>query len=228
MRLSVSAKARTQPHIADGNLEIDVEIRDAEQSSVVYYRGAVCLADRAPDPATLATRSRREEGPCRVTAAEAYRSRLFHGRSFQCLTRIYCLTKDGVHAAVRPTAPADCLRDTQAGSWIIDPVLLDAGPQLAILWAQETRGMTVLPTRIRELKIYRKVALNTGLECRLVVDHVATVDHAVVSHFEIFGAGGRLAMSVRGLESVGTKSLNGLAGASNSLGANEIRLVSPP
>jgi acyl transferase domain-containing protein/NAD(P)H-dependent flavin oxidoreductase YrpB (nitropropane dioxygenase family)/NAD(P)-dependent dehydrogenase (short-subunit alcohol dehydrogenase family) len=210
MRLSISAKPQTHYNVEDAGLEVEVEIRDPANSHIVYYRGTVCLADRIPEAFASIGQNQNGNAVSPLTAAEAYRDRLFHGPSLQCLTLIHSLAEDSIHASVRRSCPSDCLRDTQAESWIVDPVLLDAGPQLAILWAQKFRGLTVLPSRIGEVQIHQMMTTEAALECRLVIDHSIN-DPAVVASFEVFGPDNRLVMSVRGLELVGSKSLNRLA-----------------
>jgi NAD(P)-dependent dehydrogenase (short-subunit alcohol dehydrogenase family) len=210
--LRITAKPPTHYGVEDAGLEVDVEINDPERSTLVYYRGTVCLADRLPEPPTFTAPHRNGHPPSSLTATEAYRDRLFHGPTFQCLTRIHYLTKDGAHAAVRPSKPGDCLR-TQATSWIVDPVLLDAGPQLAILWAQEARGMTALPSRIGEMRLFRTMPDEAALECRFAVDHAADdlgIDATIRADFDVFYPDGRLVMSVQGLESTASRFLNRL------------------
>jgi acyl transferase domain-containing protein/NAD(P)H-dependent flavin oxidoreductase YrpB (nitropropane dioxygenase family)/NAD(P)-dependent dehydrogenase (short-subunit alcohol dehydrogenase family) len=215
MLLSISARPRTHYSVEDPGLEVDVEIKDPGASYPVYYRGTVCLAGRLPEAPACTSPHRNGPPPSPLTAAEAYRDRLFHGPTLQCLTRIHGLTEDGIHATARSSRPADCVQNAHAESWIIDPVLLDAGPQLVILWAKETQGMMALPTRISDVQIYHGIAAETTLECRLAVDRTAG-DAAVVATFEAFSPDGRLVMSVRGLESTCSPSLSRLEVAASS------------
>jgi hypothetical protein len=108
------------------------------------------------------------------------------------------------------------VRSERQCSWIIDPVLLDAGPQLLILWAQEMRGMTALPSRFGDVRIFEglREALIAGasepLECRLIVD-AGTAGPIITAAYEVFGPGGEIVMCVQGLESTGSEALNRLA-----------------
>ena len=214
----VSLRPQTHHNAEDPGLAVDADIHDPDRSAVIYYRGTVCLADRLPAAPPPARGSTAEFGSQALSVAEAYQHRLFHGPRFQCLKRIAALNERGIRAYVSPSRPADCVGMERGGSWIIDPILLDAGPQLLILWAQEMRGMTVLPSRFREVRIFDGFgeALLAGasepLECRLQVD-AAGDGPIITASYQVFGPGGEMVLSVEGLESTGNESLNRLATA---------------
>jgi hypothetical protein len=211
--LSLSARSETHSSAEDSSLAIDIEISDPAGSGMVYYRGTVCLADRLPQ-APVAEPRRGSRFGSSMTAAEAYGNRLFHGSCFHCLQHITSLNEDGVWAQVSPSSPADCMRDGR-GAWIIDPILLDAGPQLLILWAQEMRGMTALPSRFGEVRIFDGLtqalasAASRPLECHLMVD-AASEGPLLSANYQVYGPDGDIVMSVETLESTASQSLNRL------------------
>jgi NAD(P)-dependent dehydrogenase (short-subunit alcohol dehydrogenase family) len=219
--LCVSARAQTHHDPERPELDVNVEIKDPNHPRVVYYRGTVCLGDRLREAPRLAPTNLGELRPFPLSTAEAYRRRLFHGSRFHCLERIDGMSEAGILAAVRPSRPGTCLAVAEAGPWIIDPVLLDAGPQLAILWAQESRGMTALPSRFGNVQLFDgfPAALVAGaaepLECRFVVA-LGADETTVLADFLVFGPDGRLVLSVRGLESTCSQALNRLAVAAES------------
>jgi acyl transferase domain-containing protein/NAD(P)H-dependent flavin oxidoreductase YrpB (nitropropane dioxygenase family)/NAD(P)-dependent dehydrogenase (short-subunit alcohol dehydrogenase family) len=216
----VSARNPTHYNTDEGGLAVDVEISDPDQPAVVYFQGTVCLADRpyrTPPPVFLDPDARLGKLlPFPGAVAEVYRDRLFHGPLFHSLARIYEINKDAIVAAVHPSRPGNCLAMNGAGTWIIDPMLLDAGPQLTILWAQEMWGVTALPSRFGHVRIFDGLAailasgISEPLNCRLAVDS-ASEDPIVVANYEVFGPDGRLVLSIEGLESTGSRSLNRLA-----------------
>ena len=198
----------------DRGLVAHVDIHSPDRRSRIFYRGAVCLAEHLPAAPPLPFR-RGSLGSSTLKAVEAYHNKLFHGPRFQCLKQDYALDRNGVRAYVSPSSPADCIEGAQ-GAWVIDPVLLDAGPQLMILWARETLGMTVLPSLFGEVKIFNGFsgALITGvfqpLECRLVVEK-ASSGPIITGNFHVFDATGQLVLSLEGLECTGNQALNRLA-----------------
>jgi acyl transferase domain-containing protein/NAD(P)H-dependent flavin oxidoreductase YrpB (nitropropane dioxygenase family)/NAD(P)-dependent dehydrogenase (short-subunit alcohol dehydrogenase family) len=216
----VTVRPPTHYSAEDRELEIDVSITDFDRPQVVYYRGVANLADRLPTPAQASPCRDGEFGSSPISIGEVYRDRLFHGPRFHCLARIAGLNQRGVRAYVTPSRVADCMGEECGGSWIIDPVLLDAGPQLMILWAQELRGMTALPSRFGEVRIFDGLsdALRAGasepLECRLLVDAGEDKGPIIAATYQVLGPRGEIVMSVDGLESTGSESLNRLAAAS--------------
>jgi acyl transferase domain-containing protein/NAD(P)-dependent dehydrogenase (short-subunit alcohol dehydrogenase family)/NAD(P)H-dependent flavin oxidoreductase YrpB (nitropropane dioxygenase family) len=213
---SIRVAARPQTHYSgeDRALSVDVELTDPEQPGVPYYRGTVCLSDALPAPP--GRKRQVEYGGTAITAAEAYRDRLFHGPCFRCLKRIVSLNGRGVWAEVTPSRPSDCMRAAPGSSWIIDPILLDAGPQLLILWAQEMRGMTALPSRFGEVTIFSGLLpllqnrAEDPLRCHLLLD-AAGNGPIITATYEVFGPDGNVVLSVTGLESTASESLNRLA-----------------
>jgi NAD(P)-dependent dehydrogenase (short-subunit alcohol dehydrogenase family) len=223
----VSVRPQTHHHAEDLDLAVDVDISDPDRPAVTYYRGTVCLADRLPGAPPAAPRFAAEFGSSPMSVADPYKHRLFHGPRFQCLKRIAALNELGVRAQVSPSRPADCMgaaRGGSWGSWIIDPILLDSGPQLLILWAQAMRGMTALPSRFGEVRIFDGLAeallagASEPLECRLLVD-AAGDGPIITASYRVFGPGGEVVLSVEGLESTGSESLNRLAVGAASAGS---------
>jgi acyl transferase domain-containing protein/NAD(P)H-dependent flavin oxidoreductase YrpB (nitropropane dioxygenase family)/NAD(P)-dependent dehydrogenase (short-subunit alcohol dehydrogenase family) len=221
----MSARHPTYYDADESGLAVDVEIGDPARPDVVYFRGTVCLGDQlAPVPESVFVDSDARLGklfPFAGTVAEAYRDRLFHGPLFHSLARIRGMNKGAIVAAVHISRPANYLATNEAGSWIVDPVLLDAGPQLAILWAQEMWGVTALPSRFGQVRMFDGLAailaagISDPLNCRLVVDPISE-DPTVLADYEVFGPDGRLVLSIEGLESTGSRSLNRLVPAANT------------
>lgn len=212
----VSVKTQTHHSIEDRGLTVDVDITDPERAGLLYYRGTVCLSDRLPLALPPSSDRASHFGPAPLSVAEAYGRRLFHGPRFHCLKRIMALNERGSRAQVSPSGPEDCMDPGCRGSWIIDPILLDAGPQLLILWAQQMRGMTALPSRFGEVRIFdglAEVLLAAGtepVECCLLVD--TTGDGPIITaSFQVFSPGGEIVLSVEKLESTCSESLNRLA-----------------
>jgi acyl transferase domain-containing protein/NAD(P)H-dependent flavin oxidoreductase YrpB (nitropropane dioxygenase family)/NAD(P)-dependent dehydrogenase (short-subunit alcohol dehydrogenase family) len=213
--LNISIKPHTHYSAEDRALLVDVIIGDPERPRLVYYRGTVCLADRLPQSPLEPLYGAEDLGPWSITAAEAYGQRLFHGDCFQCLQRIG-LNRNTAWAQLAPSSPAKCVKTERNGTWIVDPILLDAGPQLLILWAQEMMGMTALPSRFGEVQIFDGYveAIAAGADspfaCRLVVD-AGSGNPIVTAGYQVYAPSGDVVLSVTGLESTASQSLNRLA-----------------
>lgn len=93
-----------------------------------------------------------------LSVEEAYRKWLFHGPTLQCISSIEGLSEEGIVATVVPSVPADCIKEAPPGAWVIDPVVVDSGFQLAILWARARHDFTPLPSRFRAYRRYGPLA----------------------------------------------------------------------
>jgi hypothetical protein len=93
-----------------------------------------------------------EDGPHEASRAKsAYTDALFHGPLFQAIRAMGKSSGEGV---VGTLSGARTLGWAE-GTYATDPVLLDGGLQLALLWGRERLGARTLPTRIGELRVFR-------------------------------------------------------------------------
>ena len=88
-----------------------------------------------------------------------------------------------------------------ARNWTIDPMMLDAAFQAAILWAWETRKAVCLPSYMANLRLY---ATYTGRSSRLRI--LFTVNHettaGVHGYFTFLDESGQVVASIMGFEAV--------------------------
>jgi len=106
-----------------------------------------------------------------------------------------------------------------AGNWLLDPVMLDAGPQLAIVWSRLYLGATALPAAFQE---YRRLADadEFPLRCYLRLRPDSS-DTCVRADVYFVRPDGRLAAVVEGLEATADRGLNRLAAVQQA--AAEVR-----
>lgn len=116
-------------------------------------------------------------------------------------------------ATLMPSAPQRCLAGAGPGSWIVDPVLLDSGLQLVLLWARVRLDMTPLPTRIGS---YRRFAAlpQAPVHCQLRT-RVRAGGNVLDSQFTVTDDRGRVLVVVDGIETPCSRSLNRLAAAAS-------------
>jgi 3-hydroxymyristoyl/3-hydroxydecanoyl-(acyl carrier protein) dehydratase len=94
--------------------------------------------------------------PCRLSPAQAYDRRiLFHGPNLQCIEEINGVSAKGIDVIARcGQKPAAWYADVHAKQWTLDPLMLDAAFQAAILWSYENRGAVCLPNAWESLRVY--------------------------------------------------------------------------
>jgi hypothetical protein len=90
-----------------------------------------------------------------IPRAELYRERLFHGPDFQAIESLDGWSESGIAATVGTApSPAEWMRDPLRGVWIADPLAVDVGFQLLILWSQQALGVGSLPVYIERYRQY--------------------------------------------------------------------------
>ncbi|MCK4536409.1 MAG: SDR family NAD(P)-dependent oxidoreductase, partial [Desulfuromonadales bacterium] len=132
---------------SDGFHVVPVELsgtaRDGQR--FVHARAKIVLANKLPEgknpaePLTL---------PVYPHAVEdIYRpDRLFHGPDFHSIREVIGCSADGVTSLVRPAPlPAQWINQPLRNAWLADPLVLDSGFQMMILWSFEKYQAGSLP-----------------------------------------------------------------------------------
>jgi hypothetical protein len=214
VRLAV--RGQTHAPAQDGNeIAASVEIAGADRSSRPFYRASILLADRLPEAPAVTPEFPLPLRPYPLDAGSAYRKWLFHGPVFQCIERIEGFSEAAIAVAARASRPAACLPTTGATSWCLDPVLLDGGLQLALLWVRAVHDLTGLPSRIQEVRLH---PFHPGQPLRGWL-HVREGAGGTVFRGDIrfVTAEGKLALAVDGFEFTCSSALNRLVGWSEAL-----------
>src|SRR5207244_7680706 len=97
------------------------------------------------------------------------------------------------------------------GRWLIDPLAIDSGLQLVILWARTCLDQTPLPSRLRSCHRYVDV-LPPEMVCEAIVERVAR-SAALVCDIRFLDDEGRLLVRLEGMEVACSPFLNKLADA---------------
>ncbi|MBX3411467.1 MAG: SDR family NAD(P)-dependent oxidoreductase [Pirellulales bacterium] len=187
-----------------------VRIFDAAQRKRPHYQSTVRISlDRpmpppAPQLARIGTRFPLD------TVTEAYDRWLFHGPLFRAIAELPGLDISGVDAIFQPSSPRQCLGRESAPSWLIDPVVIDACPQLAMLWSRATFDTSPLPNRVA---VYHRFGPLSGgrLEALFRLDP-STNESAYKADVWLL-RDGQVVGLLQGLEGAGTAALNRIAGS---------------
>lgn len=85
--------------------------------------------------------------PLPFSIDEVYRTALFHGPAWRCLTEIRGIGADGLLALARPSADAEaCLGSPGPAFSATHPLLVDAALQAGLVWSRYQRELPALPT----------------------------------------------------------------------------------
>ena len=209
-RVRLSLRSRTEPAQERLGLDVVVTMTDADKPGVLYYQGTVELGDRLPEPPTDGLPQLDHAGVYPKSVEQSYDEWLFHGPLFQRIDTIERASDEAIIAGLRPSVPGECIAGADA-PWLIDPILVDCGPQLTLLWARAFKDITPLPSRFER---YVRYGSPTGARVRCVVRILPDTDEATIHadvYFvdEVAGLIGRII----GMEMVGSRALNRLGGS---------------
>jgi hypothetical protein len=160
-----------------------------------------------PDPGFLK--------PLGMSVGEAYEKWLFHGPLFQCITAIEGINDQGLRATLQTSRPDDCLaRETNTETntnWLADPVLLDGGLQLSLIWTRFHRDMTMLPSAMKAVHLYHPFSPASEVSCQVEVVESPHQQAIIFNLYFTDEKGVPLGM-IEGFEATGSKALNRLTG----------------
>ena len=179
--------------------EVEVELRSgAGNAEVKHARAKAILATRLPKPPTFELPADLHERRYAPDVEEVYRDILFHGPHFQALRKVAGISKHGIVADVRSApAPVQWMNQPLRSSWLGDPLAVDAGLQLGVLWCHEELGALALPSyqaRYRQYQPFPKQGVRTVLE----VDE--TGQHRLIGSVTFLDASGRVVARSEGCE----------------------------
>jgi hypothetical protein len=125
---------------------------------------------------------------------------LFHGEYFHAIQAVSACDNGGIVARVSTAKPPrDWMKSPLRGSWLGDPLAMDAAFQAAILWCLEHRDAPSLPTYAASFRCYKRFPAD-GLEVVLRVYQV--VGASVIADVDFVAADGQLIARMEGYECI--------------------------
>ena len=212
IRLSVRPNGNMSS--APDTIGLAVDITDVERPEIKFYRADIIMSrnQSASGPQQLLPEMDLKKFP--ISARESYARFLFHGPRFQSIQRIEGISKQGILATIAPSTPDKCLAGEPLGNWLLDPVVLDCGPQLAIIWARHYHDITPLPSSFKAVHLYRPFPASSPIRCYLQCLE-GSGNTSIFANVYYMDQEGKLLGMIEGLESTGSKSLNRLSGKQN-------------
>lgn len=137
---------------------VDVELRSGPKGGpeVTHARGRGILVTSFPAPPQYDRPAHLDANPYLRGVEGAYDDVLFHGPHFHGVDRIEGYSAAGIVAHVRHApAPAEWMAEPLRSAWLGDPLAVDAGLQLGILWCHEELGAVSLPAYGARYRQYR-------------------------------------------------------------------------
>ncbi len=168
-----------------------------------HARGVCILKNDLPKPPVLSEAAFMDLAPYSMDIDQAYEKVLFHGRDLQLISDVKGVSRKGIEVVTGPApAPGQWYAHPHAQSWSVDPMILDAAFQAAILWTFETRGQVCLPSYMANLRVYASQEKNGGSEIRILFTVNEENDHKIKGYFTFLDQTGTVTASITGFEAV--------------------------
>ncbi|MBW2389029.1 MAG: SDR family NAD(P)-dependent oxidoreductase [Deltaproteobacteria bacterium] len=158
-----------------GTLALELADRDGG----IYYRCTAELAPQRETPQSLEFESERN-GESRSLALEPWGDDvvydgdlLFHGPAFQTIRNIEGISEHGIIAELSGIEGAGWANGGASDNgalnaeWSTDPLALDGGLQLALLWCRHVLGGASLPTSVAEIRTFTDAPSVGPIQCTL-------------------------------------------------------------
>ncbi len=172
--------AASKARRSDGRFEVDVALhsRASNGRETPHARARAILTTDLPAPPAYV---QSDLIVANAYPRDAYEDVLFHGPSFQGIERVDGFSDEGMVAFVRPApGPSDWMAEPVRSAWLGDPLAVDAGLQLGILWCHERLNAPSLPSYGAGYVQYRPTFPEDGvtavLEVRSATDTRLTAD----------------------------------------------------
>lgn len=150
------AASQAQRH--GDTFEVQVEMRSGRPGAreFTHARATVLLATRRPESPTFEIPADLGARPYAADVETVYRDILFHGPHFQGIKSIAGTSERGLVAEVcSAPAPGEWMTEPLRTAWLGDPLVVDAGLQLGVLWCHEELGAVALPSYGSSWRQYR-------------------------------------------------------------------------
>jgi hypothetical protein len=121
----------------------------------------------------------------------------------------------GARSMLSSSTPSDCLSEMTRGEWLIDPVVVDCGLQVNVLWARQHWDVTLLPSSLARYRRFAPLSQDAPIRHELRINPetqapIVRADHYFYSHE------GTLLGVLEGMEGTGSRALNRLAAAAHA------------
>lgn len=178
------------------------------KTSFHHSNCTVILKDSLPKPPVLSKAAFMELKPYSLTVTQAYREILFHGKKLQGIKRVNGYSKTGIEVITGLAPhPDQWFKKPLHSTWNIEPMMLDAAFQAAILWSYERMGQVCLPSFIANLRLYSSFKELNG-DIRILFTVNEETKSKIKGYFTFLNEENVVVASITGFEAITDLSLN--------------------
>jgi hypothetical protein len=193
-----------KPLRLDGEIRVPAEIhRDTIRGSSLCSQAVIIIGSRLCPPPVSGKNGdvARRHVTDTIPVAVEYEPRLFHGPALHGIRQIDAISADGITGVVATAPPpAQWLARPLRGTWLAEPLVVDASFQLMVLWCWENRGMPLLPTALGSYRQFCRAFPAEGV--RVTARVTAQSAQRVLADIDYLALDGRLLARLQGGECV--------------------------
>jgi acyl transferase domain-containing protein/NAD(P)H-dependent flavin oxidoreductase YrpB (nitropropane dioxygenase family)/NAD(P)-dependent dehydrogenase (short-subunit alcohol dehydrogenase family) len=210
IRVSVRPHENMNPQ--SDTMKLEATLKDSQRPETTHYKATVILKDILPAPQQCELPTQADMSSFWASEKEAYEKWLFHGSIFQCIRKIEGISDKGIVATLVHSSPSDCLANEPKGHWLVDPIVLDGGLQLGLLWTRNYFDLTLLPSTFKAVHLFKPFDSLSSTRCYIQFLEKFGQQSFCFNVF-FLDQEGYLRVMIEGLEGTGSKALNRLAGS---------------
>jgi 3-hydroxymyristoyl/3-hydroxydecanoyl-(acyl carrier protein) dehydratase/NAD(P)-dependent dehydrogenase (short-subunit alcohol dehydrogenase family) len=171
--------------------------------TIQHARAQVLLAGTLPQPPVLPESLSMDLAPWDISMDQAYETILFHEGELQCISQICGVSPKGIEV-MTTTAPdiGTWYKHSHARQWTMDPMVLDAAFQTAILWTFHNCGQVCLPASFANLRIFKAFPRQSGEKVRIIFTVNHQDQHKIKGYFTFLDENNTVIASIMGFEAV--------------------------
>ncbi len=180
---------------------------DKKKNSVKHASSITILKNSLPKPPVLSKAAFMDLRPYSLSVEQAYENVLFHGKALQCITAINGVSAKGIEVITKlAPRPEQWFKQPHGKKWVIDPMMLDAAFQAAILWSHETKKQVCLPSYMANLRLYvSHEELKEEVKILFTVNE--ETQHKIKGYFTFLNEAQTVVASITGFEAIVDPSL---------------------
>ncbi len=173
----------------------------------IHSNCTIILKNQLPKPPVLSSAAFMELKPFPKTIKQAYADILFHGKALQGIQSINGYSPKGIEVitALSPS-PGQWFKKTFHSKWTIEPMMLDAAFQAAILWSHQRTGQGCLPSFIAALRLYSSFKTLKG-NIRILFTINEETKNKIKGYFTFLNEENIVVASITGFEAITDPSL---------------------
>jgi len=180
---------------------------DNEKNSLKHASSVNILKNCLPKPPMLSKAAFMDLRPYSMSVEQAYKKVLFHGKSLQSITTINGVSDKGIEVITQlAPKPGQWFKKPHGKRWVLDPMMLDAAFQAAILWSHEARKQVCLPSYMANLRLYASHEKLKG-KIRILFTVNEETQHKIKGYFTFLNESQIVVASITGFEAIVAPSL---------------------